>query len=61
MNKHEDFPFLPTLAFLSSSIYTLSKIRRLLLLAMFIVMDVDVNRMTMGLLKKLGKHVGEEV
>jgi hypothetical protein len=61
MNKHKDFPFLPNLAFLSSSVCTLSKSRRLLSLAMFIVIDIDVNRMTTGLLAKLGKHVGEEM
>jgi len=32
-----------------------------LLLATFIVNDIDVNRMTTGLLGNLGKHVGEEV
>jgi hypothetical protein len=61
MNKHKDFPFLPTLAFHSISAYTLSKSRRLLSLAMFIVIDIDVNRMATGLLGKLWKNVGEEV
>jgi hypothetical protein len=48
MYKDKDFPFLPTPAFLSSS------------LAIFIVIDIDVNRMTAGLLGNLGKHVGYE-
>jgi hypothetical protein len=61
MNKHKDFPFLLTLAFISSTVCTLSRGRRLLSLAMFIVIDIDVKRMTTGLLGNLGKHFGEEV